>query len=332
MFEKRGLDKTEQIVSPVATDVVVHVMPQEFYGKEIYVPAQVPLPKAVVTVPPPPPPKPIVQPEPVKPPVVASPVSKHKSRLPLIVALFALLLLALGAGLIGYIFFVLPGMQATTSVATTTNNGSTQGSTPTPMTTTVPSVTTPAEPQPGKDTDSDGLTDVEELMYSTDYRDPDSDKDTYLDGNEVFHGYDPSSPAPSTLIDTGVVRILQNTQIAFTVFYATSWTPVISATDAKVTIRPSTTESFVVSSQAKDTALSLSDWFAANNKDSVAASELKATYTRTGIYELTRTDGRLAYLDGGDKVYTFTYDLGQETLIQYLQTFEMMVNSFTLIP
>ena len=46
---------------------------------------------------------------------------------------------------------------------------------------------------PGTDTDSDGLTDLEEsLIYQTNPRLPDTDRDGFLDGNEVFHLYNPN--------------------------------------------------------------------------------------------------------------------------------------------
>lgn len=42
-----------------------------------------------------------------------------------------------------------------------------------------------------KDTDGDGLTDIDEARYGTDLKNPDSDGDGYLDGAEVKSGYNP---------------------------------------------------------------------------------------------------------------------------------------------
>lgn len=48
-----------------------------------------------------------------------------------------------------------------------------------------------------KDTDEDGLSDREEVrVYATDPRNPDSDGDGYKDGEEVTHFYDPNSSDP----------------------------------------------------------------------------------------------------------------------------------------
>lgn len=45
------------------------------------------------------------------------------------------------------------------------------------------------------DTDADGLPDDIELRLGSDINDPDTDKDGYLDGEEVLNGYDPLRPA-----------------------------------------------------------------------------------------------------------------------------------------
>ncbi|MEK7606701.1 MAG: hypothetical protein AAB444_00675 [Patescibacteria group bacterium] len=42
-----------------------------------------------------------------------------------------------------------------------------------------------------RDTDGDGLPDFTESFYDTDARNPDTDGDSYLDGEEVRHGYSP---------------------------------------------------------------------------------------------------------------------------------------------
>lgn len=45
-----------------------------------------------------------------------------------------------------------------------------------------------------KDSDNDGLTDMEEIIYDTDSKNPDSDGDGYKDGAEVDSGYNPLGP------------------------------------------------------------------------------------------------------------------------------------------
>jgi len=47
-----------------------------------------------------------------------------------------------------------------------------------------------------KDTDNDGLQDWEENLYQTDYLNPDTDGDGYLDGEEINSGHNPLVKAP----------------------------------------------------------------------------------------------------------------------------------------
>ncbi len=46
------------------------------------------------------------------------------------------------------------------------------------------------------DDDNDGLNNIEESYWNTDFQDPDTDKDGYLDGEEVSSGHDPSKAGP----------------------------------------------------------------------------------------------------------------------------------------
>jgi len=119
----------------------------------------------------------------------------------------------------------------------------------------------PAKPISGADTDSDGLTNVEELLYGTDFRNPDSDSDTFLDGNEVFHRFDPRGLAPSTLFDTGAVRVLESVELPFAMYYPTTWNPVSTPTSQRVTFRSATGAGVNVLWQDKAIDVSLESWY-----------------------------------------------------------------------
>ncbi|MBI1754868.1 hypothetical protein HY250_02870 [Candidatus Azambacteria bacterium] len=54
----------------------------------------------------------------------------------------------------------------------------------------------PIASEPDADPDNDGLKNWEEGVYKTDPRNPDTDGDGYLDGEEVASGYDPTIKAP----------------------------------------------------------------------------------------------------------------------------------------
>ena len=55
---------------------------------------------------------------------------------------------------------------------------------------------------------------------------------------------------------------------------------------------------------------------------------MDVTLTKEGYMAYIGSDGLLAYIEAGDMVFVFEYDLADELEIVYLQTFQMMINSF----
>jgi hypothetical protein len=183
----------------------------------------------------------------------------------------------------------------------------------------------PTEPYPGTDTDSDGLTNVEELLYGTDFRSPDTDGDTFLDGNEVFHRYDPNGLAPSTLLDTGAVRVLERSNIPFTMYYPSSWSIDAESSSTTLAFRSSEGASITLVYEAKDTLVALKTWMKQND---ISASNIEETMTKEGYEARVANEGRAMYIDLGAWVVSATYELGEENYsIDFLQTFKMMMNS-----
>ena len=200
-----------------------------------------------------------------------------------------------------------------------------------PVVVETPVVEVPTKPEPGTDTDSDGLTDVEEELYGTDYRNPDTDADSFLDGNEVFHRYDPLGYSPQTLLDTGRVSIFEPSDELFSVYYPKVWKTAI--TSGGVIFNTNDTAKIEISKQAKQTPCeSLSVWYKREVAPNSMADDLQESMTKVGYLSLMSNNELRAYVDGeGGYVYVFTYDLVDEIKIEYLNTFQMMVNSLTVL-
>ncbi len=294
------------------SDIVIHTLPKEFYDREVKLE-----PAKVVALP-----KPVAQP-PVQPPKALSPAVPKRSKLGVvIVVLLGIILLIIAAGAFAYS----QGLFKTSEVLDTTSEVVVEPEPQVP----VPEPE-PAKPVSGVDTDSDGLTNVEELLYGTDFRNPDSDGDTYLDGNEVFHRFDPRGLAPSTLLDTGAVRVLESLDLPFTMFYPTTWNPTSTPASQRVSFRSTTGAAVNVLWQDKTTEQALGDWYT-EQVGEVALNRLQPTLTKEGYQAVIGPDERVMYLEAGTRVYTLIYDLVEAQNIEFLQTFKMMANSFKLVP
>lgn len=179
----------------------------------------------------------------------------------------------------------------------------------------------PIATTPGVDTDSDGVTDTEEtLVYKTDSRLPDTDGDGFLDGNEVFHRYNPNGTAPATLLGAGLVQLLSAD--LFKISYPTAWS-VLPSENGGYVFLSSTGEKILITLSTKSLTISLTDWYTQEKKDGTP----NAFKTKNGFPSFMEKNQLTVYLDIGSSVLTFVYDPGTKATIDYLQTFQMMLNS-----
>lgn len=58
-----------------------------------------------------------------------------------------------------------------------------------------------------KDDDADGLSNAKEIIYGTDLKNPDTDQDGFLDGQEVKNGFDPTQPGRIKLSQRGTKNL-----------------------------------------------------------------------------------------------------------------------------
>jgi hypothetical protein len=310
MFGKNKKTKAQAPSLPKLPEgVQVHVMPEQFKGKTLMT-KKMPEPAAAKPVP-----KPLPKPAPKPVPKKPGSQKKKKSSSGLLIVALLLVLLAIIGGVIAFILLTQED--------------------PEPVIVEVP-VEVPVEveavesdPVPALDTDSDGLTDVEEALYGTDHRNPDTDADTFLDGNEVFHRYDPLALSPSTLLDTGSVEIFLSPDTIFEVYYPASW-EAASAFDmgtgvlSDVQFRTSNTATISIAVVAELP-------FSTETSTLIKAAGFEEGLTKEGYLSYEDQEELVFYVDAGEALYKFEYDLADESLIHFLQTFKMVVNSFKVL-
>ena len=294
------------------------------------------------------PPKPTpTPPAPKKVPLpTGAPIHGKSSRkIAVLVGILIILLL----GIIG--FFVVHTLTTslsvtpapTTSLSTPTSPVSVPTPTPVPPTPVVPTSPLPVTaPQPGIDSDSDGLTDVEKTtIYHLDLHLPDANGSGYLNGNDVFNLYDPKvPPAPGCTVDCtntlrayGITKPFDTSFVAgapslpYVIDYPSIWSPSAVVGDPLGVMFTTTTgETISVDVKAKTSSTqTLTDWYAAQN-----LSGGQAFVTKGGLNAISSADQLTVYVDAKTNVLVLTYNLQSATAIEYLTTFKMMQNSLKI--
>lgn len=187
----------------------------------------------------------------------------------------------------------------------------------------------PPAPVPGKDSDSDGLTDAEETeIYGTNPNASNSDADSFVDLNEVLNLFDPAKPTPAKLEDNpGIAKYFVGPAVSFHLLYPSSWSAGTPSAEGSVVFTAKDGESVTVKLASDwQVGQSLVQYFDSRFPGG-AGSVFK---TKSGHYAVFSPDRMTAFIQEQDfaPIHVLTYDFDGSKEIQYKVTFEMMVNSF----
>ena len=175
----------------------------------------------------------------------------------------------------------------------------------------------------GLDSDSDGLTDIEENLYKTNSTLVDSDEDGYSDASELINLYDPSQ-AGVLLADNTTVTQYINTAFNYSILYPSDWT-VRALTEDKMEIifNSKTTEFIQILILENPLGLSARNWYLNYNPDANETSLKEVVLNNMiGIQTASR---RYTYLAVGSNIYSIIYNIGTTNQLNYQSTYEMML-------
>ncbi len=191
-------------------------------------------------------------------------------------------------------------------------------------------------PVPGIDSDSDGLTDAEERLYTTNSQVQDTDGDGFSDGEELGNLFDPNRADGARLEISGLVSPFTNRTFSYSLFYPASWSArAANQSDKELVIGSATGEFFSVAVQDNPSQLSAVDWYVSFIDPSADTSTLKTLSLNNWSAVLNPTS-RAAYLVKIDAtgailapyVYVLSYNPNTSAETQFQTTFMMMVRSF----
>lgn len=177
------------------------------------------------------------------------------------------------------------------------------------------------------DSDFDLLTDVEEVEWGTNALNTDTDGDGYNDGVELVNLYNPNVSGSGTgkLIESNLIKVFENLDYDYSIFYPTSWQVQSDFLDQVIFI-PANGDFVQIIVQDNFDGFSAKDWYLQQNSD-IDESEL-IEVELAGMSGVKTLNGLNIYLADENYIYILSYNVGLRSELDYKTTFEMMQKSF----
>lgn len=178
------------------------------------------------------------------------------------------------------------------------------------------------------DTDKDGLTDVAEELFSTDASLPDTDSDSYTDGSEIYHLYNPKGKEPMKLVDSGLVQIYTNPIFGYKLYYPKSWA--VGNVDSgykDILFSTITGENIEVRAVGRNAGESFSDWFSrfATAENYADYTPVESVFKQPGF---GRKDNLVYFLPADNQVFVIIYRTSNSSVANYRVVNQLFMKSF----
>lgn len=178
------------------------------------------------------------------------------------------------------------------------------------------------------DTDKDGLTDPAEELFNTDPSMPDTDSDSYADGSEIYHLYNPIGKEPMKLLDSGLVSVYTNPIFGYKLYYPKSWA--VGNVDSgykDILFSTITGENIEVRVSDKNIGETFADWFGR-----VAPTENYADYIPVeSVFKQSgfgRKDKLVYFFPTDTQVFSIIYHTSNSNIVNYRVVNQLFEQSF----
>lgn len=178
------------------------------------------------------------------------------------------------------------------------------------------------------DLDKDGLTDLEEELFTADPAISDTDADGHNDSKEVYNLYNPIGKEPIKIIDSGLVKEFTNPVFGYKIYYPTNWA--VGNVDQNykdVLFSTLTGENIEVRALDKPVEQSFNDWFNQNAPTQKFSDlvEFNSVFKEKGY---RRSDWLVYYFMDINHVYVIIYNNSDLSSINYRTVIKMLARSF----
>ncbi len=184
------------------------------------------------------------------------------------------------------------------------------------------------------DTDRDGLTDNEEVVFGTNPDSNDTDGDIYKDKEEIKNFYSPISTGSVRLWEEDIISLYENNRYGYHFYYPSAWIvdPTIDEDPYDVLVSSSQNEFINIIVENKPAEQSLRAWYL-SKIPSLTEDEIKEYRNYHKLTVIESPDAFTVYIESRDKrtVYMINYNIGLKEEASFISIFEMIVNSFNFL-
>jgi hypothetical protein len=179
------------------------------------------------------------------------------------------------------------------------------------------------------DLDADGLTDMEESLYGTDPGIWDTDGDGYYDGLEVQHLYSPLTVSPAKITTESIVREYVHPQFGYRFYYPSSWQVALVDTEGEQLLISAQTGEYieVIRSSRLNNELFVS-WYARVIGAAARYTDFSVEKNRFAFEYMRRPDWLAGFFESPDAVYTLIYHTGNNQDVVYRRSMSLVIQSF----
>lgn len=180
---------------------------------------------------------------------------------------------------------------------------------------------------PLADSDSDGLFDDEEVLFSTSITKADTDGDGYTDLAELLSGYDPSVKS-GALKDSANFVSYQNSVYGFKFLYPKAW-PLTEPRNDLVILSAADDSLVQVSVSRNEDGLGILAWFEGSFPDETASYD--NLISRPGFEAIKSKNGLNLYItdEKRQNIIVVTYVPASAERLAYKNIYELIVKSFS---
>ena len=180
-----------------------------------------------------------------------------------------------------------------------------------------------------RDSDFDGLTDIEETLFNTSISIADTDSDNYADGQELVGGYDPNGAG--TIESSSMVRRYTSDSLLYSILHPATWDINNDPQNASGMMFTTDGEFIEVIVESNPSGFSARDWYI-KQSPGVSVSQIATVTNWDGTLSGVKSvDGSVVYFVWNNSAYVINYNTNILSEANYKSTFEMMYRSFKIV-